>query len=125
MLNILVQPRRFLKPLNARFGPSRVIITGKPRSYTELIRQLAPETDHHAHKGINSRIEGSYRPTRKREKLLGRFKVSRQAQRFLSVHDQVNTMFKPRRNRLSATSYRHAQSDAFDLWQSYAVKMTS
>lgn len=56
---------------------------------------------------------------------MGRFKSPRQAQRFLSAHDQIDTMFRPRRYRLSTTSYRHARSDAFDLWKSYAVEMTA
>jgi len=45
-----------------------------------------------------------------------RFKSPRQAQRFLTAHDQINTIFKPRRYKLSANSYRHVRSDAFDLW---------
>ncbi|KMK64416.1 IS6 family transposase [Puniceibacterium sp. IMCC21224] len=132
VLDILVQPRRnaraakrFLKQLIARFSRPRVIITDKLRSYIKPIRQLAPDADHRAHKGLNNRIEGSYRPTRKREKLMGRFKSPGQAQRFLSAHDQINTIFRPRRYRLSAASYRHVRSDAFDLWRSYALEMTA
>lgn len=34
-----------------------------------------------------------------------RFKSPRQAQRFLAAHDQINTIFKPRRYRLTANSY--------------------
>jgi len=52
-----------------------------------------------------------------------RFKSPRQAQRFLTAHDQINTIFKPRRYKLSANSYRHARSDAFDLWNSYTLEM--
>ena len=132
VLNILVQPRRnakaakrFLKQSIARFGQPRVTITDKLRSYIKPIRQLTPDADHRAHKGIKNRIEGSHRPTRKREKLMGRFKSPRQAQRFLSAHDQINTIFRPRRYRLSATSYCHARSDAFDLWPGYALEMTT
>ncbi|GAW37112.1 hypothetical protein RA2_04187 [Roseovarius sp. A-2] len=56
---------------------------------------------------------------------MGRFKSPGQAQRFLGAHDQINTVFRPRRYRLSATSYRHARTDAFDLWQIYALEMTA
>ncbi|QPZ93435.1 IS6 family transposase [Thioclava electrotropha] len=132
VLDILVQPRRnakaarrFLKQLITRFGQPRIIITDKLRSYIKPIRQLAPDADHRAHKGINNRIEGSHRPTRKREKLMGRFKSLRQAQRFLSAHDQINTIFKPRRYRLSAISYRHARADAFGLWEDFADEMAA
>lgn len=54
---------------------------------------------------------------------MGRFKSPRQAQRFLAAHDQINIVFKPRRNRLTAPSYRHARADAFELWADYARAM--
>ena len=78
-----------------------------------------------AHKGLNNRIEGSHRPTRKREKVMGRFKSMRQTHRFLAAHDQINMMLGPRRYRLSTVSYRHARSDAFDLWHGYALEATA
>ncbi len=86
---------------------------------------LSPDADHRAHKGLNNRIEGSHRPTRRGEKIMGRFKSSREAQRFLIAHDQINTIFKPRRYRLSALSYRHARADAFSLWNDYIREMTA
>lgn len=132
VLDILVQPqrnanaaRRFLRRLLNRFGSPRVVITDKLRSYIRPVQSMAPDADHRAHKGLNNRIEGSHRPTRKREKLMGRFKSPGQAQRFLAAHDQINTIFRPRRNQLSANSWRHARSDAFDLWNRYALEMTA
>ena len=107
--------KRFLKQLIARFGRPQVIITDKLRSYIEPICQLAPDADHRAHKGINNRIEGLHQPTRKRGKLTDRFKSPRQAQRFLSAHDQTNTILRPRRYRFPITCYRHARSEAFEL----------
>ena len=132
VLDILVQPRRnakaarrFMNKLVRQFGQPRVVITDKLRSYIKPIRDLAPGADHRAHKGLNNRIEGAHRPTRRREKIMGRFKSPRQTQRFLAAHGQINPMFKPRRYRLSATSYRHARSDAHDLWHDYTLKMTA
>ena len=54
---------------------------------------------------------------------MGRFKSPGQAQRFLSVHDQTATLFRPNRHRLSARTYRHTRSDAFDLWTGYAQEL--
>jgi putative transposase len=132
VLDILVQPqrnakaaRRFLKRLIDRFGEPRVVITDKLRSYIKPIKAMAPKADHRAHKGLNNRIEGSHRPTRRREKIMGRFKSPRQAQRVLVAHDQINTVFCPRRYQISASSYRHARADAFDLWNGYAAEMTA
>ncbi len=56
---------------------------------------------------------------------MGRFKSPRQAQQFLSAHDQTATIFRPKRHRLSAAFYRHARADAFSLWVDYAVEMTA
>ena len=132
VLDILVQPRRnakaakrFLSRLIARLSDPRVVVTDKLRSAIKPVRDLTPNADHRAHKGLNNRIEGSHRPTRKREKIMGRFKFLRQAQRFLSAHDQINVVFRPRRHRPSATSWRHARADAFRLWDDYAAELTA
>ena len=101
------------------------MITDKLRSYTKPIKAVTPGADRRAHKGLNNRIEGSHRPTRKREKMMGRFKSPRQAQRFLVAHDKINTIFRPRRYRLSTLSYRHARADAFKLWEGYTAELTA
>ncbi len=132
VLDILVQTRRngkaakrFFKRLVAEFGEPRVVITDKLRSYIKPVKALAPDADHRAHKGLNNAIEVSHRPTRKREKVFGGFKSHRQAQRFLFAHDQINLIFRPRRYQLTATSYRHARSDAFSLWADYTAEMAA
>jgi putative transposase len=56
---------------------------------------------------------------------MGRFKPDQHAQRLLSAHDQINLIFRPRRYLLTATSYRHARSDAFSLWADYTAEMTA
>ncbi len=56
---------------------------------------------------------------------MGRFKSPGQTQRFLSVHDQTAALFRPKRHRLSARSYRHAQSDAFALWADNTCELTA
>ncbi|WP_287987193.1 IS6 family transposase [Acidiphilium sp.] len=80
---------------------------------------------HCAHKGLNNRAEASHRHARRREKIMGRFKSPRQAQRFLSVHDKTATLFRPKRHRLTAASYRHARADAFSLWADFAAEITA
>ncbi|EAQ45274.1 putative transposase [Roseobacter sp. MED193] len=106
VLDILVQSRRnaraakrFISRLVARWGVPRVIITDRLRSYGAALRKLALGVDHRAHKGLNIRIEGTHRPTRKREKIQGRFKSARQAQRFLVVHDEAANLFRPCRHK--------------------------
>ena len=97
-----------------------MIITDKLHSYIKPIARQAPGADHRAHKGLNNRIEGSYRPTRRRDKIMGRFKSPRQAQQFLAAHEQINAIFKPGRFRLTANAYLHTRVDAISLWEDYA-----
>lgn len=119
---ILVQSRRnakaakrFLRKLMKRWGRPRVLVTDKLRSYDVAVRDLCPGLDHRRHKGLNNRCEASHRHTRRREKVMGRFKSARQAQLFLSAHDQAAALFRPKRHRLSAIAYPRA--DAFSLWK--------
>jgi putative transposase len=116
--------KRFSARLIPQSGHPRVAITDRLRSEIKPISHQAPDADHRTHKGLYNRIEGSYRPTRRREKIMVQFKSPRQAQRCLDAHDQINNVFRPRRYRLSATPYRHAKADAFCLWADYAAEMT-
>jgi len=123
VLDILVQSRRnkraairFFRKLFKAFGEPWVIGTDKLRSYGAALKELAPGIEHRSHKGFNNRSEGSHRPTRRREKIMGRFKSLRQAQRFLSVHVQVQTVFRLRRHTLSAAAYRQTRADAHWIW---------
>ena len=123
VLDILVQSRRdratatrFFRKLFKMWGLPRLLITDKLRSYGAAMSDLALGIEHRQHKGLNNRAEASHRHTRRREKVMGRFKSPGQVQRFLSVHDQTAALFRPKRHRLSARSYRHARTDAFDLW---------
>lgn len=132
VLDTLVQTRRnakadkrFMARLIPQFGQPRVVIIDKLRSYIKPVAHQAPDANHRAHKGLNNRIEGSHRPTQRREKIMGRFKSPRQAQRFLAAHDQINNIFRPRRYRISATPYRHAREDAFCLRAAYAAEMVA
>ena len=132
VLAIVVQTRRSAKTakqsfkrLVAQFGELSVVITHKLRRYTKPIKARAPQVEHRAHKGLNNAFEVSHRPTRKREKLFGRFKSHHQAQRFLSAHDQMNLVFLPRRYKLTTNIYRHTRAGAFSLWRDYTAEMVA
>ncbi len=131
-LEILVQSRRnteaakrFIRKLMKRYGVPRVMITDKLRSYGAAKQDLVPGLEHRSHKGLNNRVEVSHKPTRRRERVMGRFKSPRHAQQFLSAYDQINVLFRPRRHRLSAISYRHARSDAFAIWHDITLEIAT
>jgi putative transposase len=45
-----------------------------------------------------------------------RFKSAGQAQRFVSVHGQINNLFHLRRDHVTAREYRAARARAFETW---------
>jgi putative transposase len=126
VLDILVQARRdqvaaerFLRRLldgEAGFEP-RVVITDKLASYPPAIRRALPNGEHRWHKRLNNRAENSHLPTRKRERILQRFKSAEHAQRFLVPFSAVSNHFRPRRHRLTASNYRQVRTAAHTAWR--------
>ena len=45
-----------------------------------------------------------------------RYKLPRQVQRFLSVHDQIANVFARRSSQDTAASFHSARSQAFNVW---------
>src|SRR5918911_211464 len=114
VLDILVQRRRdtraakrlLRKLLRKQCRPPRVLVTDKLASYAAAKREVMPGVEHRRHRGLNNRAENSHRPTRRRERQMKRFKSARHAQRFLSAHDQVTTLFPLRRDHVPAAQSR-------------------
>jgi putative transposase len=123
VLDILVQSRRnenaakrLLRKLLKKQGIApRVLITDKLVSYAAAKRVVMPGVEHRQHKGLNNRAENSHQPTRRRERIMKRFKSARQAQRFLSAHDQVANLFRRPAN-TNAADRRQARARAFQVW---------
>ena len=92
------------------------MITDKLGSYGAAKRAIAPGLEHRSHRGLHNAAEFSHTPTRRRERVMARIKSARHAQLYLSERNQINVLFRPRRHKISAISYRHARSDAFAVW---------
>jgi putative transposase len=85
VLDILVQDRRngaaakrFLKHLlhGLQYKPRRLVTDGL-RSYGVAQRAIMPDVRHRTSRCLNNRAENSHRPTRRRERKMQRFIVSR------------------------------------------------
>jgi putative transposase len=126
VLDVLAQRRRdqraaerlLRKLLKRQCRAPRVMITDKLPSYGAAKKELMPGVEHRRHKGLNNRAENSHQPTRRRERQMKRFKSARQAQRFLTAHDQISNLFHLRRDHVSASDYRAARVRAFETWAS-------
>src|SRR5207302_10451192 len=124
VLDILVQERRdqtaaerFLRQVlgSCEYEP-RVVITDKLASYVPAIRVVLPNAEHRRHKRLNNRAENSHLPTRKRERVLQRFKSAEHAQCFLGPFSAVSNHFRPRRHLLTASSYRTIRTERYAVW---------
>src|ERR671929_273243 len=124
VLDVLVQSRRdkraakrlLRKLLKRQCRAPRVMVTDRLPSYGAAKQDLMPGVEHRRHKGLNNRAENSHQPTRRRERQMKRFKSARQAQRFLSAHDQIANLFHLRRDHVTAAEYRSARARAFEVW---------
>jgi putative transposase len=129
VLDVLVQSRRdraaaqrlMRKLLKKSAKAPRVMITDKLKSYGAARKDMGLRIEHRQHKGLNNRAENSHLPTRRRERIMKRFKSPRQVQKFLSIHDQVANLFHFPRNKLSAIDYRAARAQAFSIWTEIAA----
>ena len=125
VLDVLVQRRRdaqaarrlMKRLLKSAVTPPRVMITDKLRSYGAAKAKMDLRIEHRQHKGLNNRAENSHQSTRRRERIMKRFKSTRHAQRFLSVHDQVANLFHlPYPESVSADLRRASRERAFAAW---------
>ena len=124
VLDVLVQSRRdkeaakrlFRKLLKKQGRAPRVLVTDKLKSYAAAKREIMPGVEHRQHKGLNNRAENSHQPTRRRERIMKRFKSPRQVQRFLAAHDQVANIFPRRRDHDTAANPRSSRTQAFATW---------
>jgi putative transposase len=126
VLDVLVQSRRNAKAarrlmrklLKAQSHAPRVIITDKLRSYDAAKAKIMPGVEHRSHKGLNNRAENSHQPTRRRERIMKRFKSRRQLQRFVSTHD-LNLFHIPRHD-ISSNHHRELRTGAMQMWNEIA-----
>ena len=124
VLDILVQPRRdakaakrfFRKLLKGLQYVPRVLVTDKLRSYAVAHRAVMPSVEHRQSRYLNNRAENSHQPTRIRERVMKRFALPGQAQRFLFAFSHIREHFRPRRHLIRAPQWRTEMTDRFAVW---------
>ncbi|OLP44982.1 IS6 family transposase [Rhizobium oryziradicis] len=128
VLDVLAQSRRNAKAaerlmrklLKAQGSAPRVMITDKLRSYDTAKREVIPCVEHRSHKGLNNRAENSHQPVRRRERIMKRFKSTRQLQRFVSIHDPVTNLFHIPRHDIPTNHHRELRTAAMQAWHQMA-----
>ncbi|PSH62646.1 IS6 family transposase [Phyllobacterium brassicacearum] len=134
VLEVLVQSRRdtkaakrLIRKLLTKSGCApRVMITDKLGSYAAACTQIGlTSCDHRQHKGLNNRAENSHQPIRRRERIMKRFKSTRQLQRFISIHDPIANLHHIPRNKFSSSDHHQLRQAAMTVWQEIACVKTA
>ena len=128
VLDALVQSRRdrraaerlMRKLIRKQARTPRVLVTDKLGSYGAARRSLGLTMEHRQHKGLNNRADNSHQPTRRRERIMKRFKSARHVQWFVSIHDQIANLFHLPRHSLSSADYRTLRGQAMIAWHEAA-----
>ncbi len=124
VLDSLVRTRRnkgaakkfFRKLLKGCEYVPRVLITDELGSYGAAKREVLPGVEHRQSRYLNNRAENSHQPTRRRERVMQRFKSAGHAQRFLSAFGPIREHFCPRQHRMKAADYRAQRKRRFQVW---------
>ena len=124
-LEVLLQKHRNKKAairlltrlLNTHPTP-RVIVTDKLKSYKKPIKSIFSKTQHRTNKRLNNRVENAHQPTRRREKILVRFKSPQGAQRLANLMGKIRNIFAVQvgRYKETATRRRDALVAAMAIW---------
>ena len=92
------------------------MITDMLKSYGAACKDIGLKTERRQYKELNIWAENPHLPTRRRERIMKRFKSPGHVQRFLTIQEQVANLFHFPRNRLSANAHRTARAEAFAAW---------
>ncbi len=126
VLDMLVQRQRdkwaalrlMRKLLKKQGFTPKLLTTDKLGSYGAAFRHLHLTCPHEQGLRKNNRAENSHQVVRRRERKMQRFKSTRSAQRFLSIHAAVHNTFNLQRHLVSRSTLRTLRAEAAAQWQS-------
>ena len=107
----------FLKKSMKRYGPPKVIVTDRLRSYRAAMVQLGNARRQEIGRWLNNRGENSHLPFRRREHSMQRFLREKTPQIFVSVHFEVCNHFNRERHLNSRGDFKGKCEAALVKWQ--------
>ena len=107
----------FLRKLLERYGPPRLIVTDKLRSYGAALRAIGCIDRHSTGRWLNNRAEYSHQPFRRRERAMQRFRGAEALQKFAAVHASVCNQFNLERHHYSSANFKLRRSTALAEWR--------
>ena len=108
---------KFLRKSMKRFGPPKIIVTDKLRSYGAAMKVIGNAKRQETDRWLNNRAENSHLSFRRRERAMLRFRRMRSLQKFVAVHASVHNHFNQERHLYSRTDFKLNRTAALAEWR--------
>lgn len=112
---------RFLKKAMKRYGPPRIVVTDKLRSYGAAMRDIGNHNRQNTEQFANNRAENSHRPLRRKEHVMARFRRTATLQKFVSTHASVYNHFNHQRHLESRARFKEMRDVSLMEWRQLVV----
>ena len=107
---------RFLRKTMKRYGPPKVIVTDKLRSYRAAMKVIGNEAIQETGRWLNNRAENSHQPFRRREQAMAKFRAVKSLQMFASIHSSICNHFNHDRHLIPRNTFKENRSAALAEW---------
>jgi putative transposase len=112
---------KFLRKAMKRYGPPKVIVTDRLRSYRAAMKVIGNTDRQETGRWLNNRAENSHQPFRRRERAMLKFRSAKSLQKFTSIHASIHNHFNQERHLYSRKNYKNNRSAALAEWQRIAA----
>ena len=112
---------KFIKRTMKRYGPPRVIVTDRLRSYRAAMKEIGNESRQETGRWLNNRAENSHQPFRRRERAMTKFRSAKSLQKFASIHSSVHNHFNQERHLNRRDIFKQYRSAALAEWRQLAA----
>lgn len=112
---------RFLRKTMKRYGPPKVIVTDRLRSYRAAMKVIGNEVIQETGRWLNNRAENSHQPFRRREYAMAKFRDVKSLQIFASTHSSIYNHFNQDRHLIPRNVFKENRSTALAEWRQFAA----
>jgi len=112
---------RFMRKTMKRYGPSKVIVTDKLRTYRAAMKVIGNEARQETRRWLNNRAENLYQPFRRRERAMAKFRNVKSLQKSVSAHASIHNHFNQERNLYNRQNFKLNRTAALAEWRQLAA----
>jgi len=107
---------KFLRKTMKRYGPPKVTVTDRLRSYRAAMKEIGNEAIQETARWLNNRGENSHQPFRLREYAMAKFMNAKSFQIFASIHPCIHNHFNQTRHLNPRNVFKKHRTTALVEW---------